>query len=237
MIAIKILYSKVLRNRLLICSFLFMVAQMKLILSYSQQIPPGYVLQFENSCNSDDIFKSLNVEMPENFIMNNYLHFIPPEIYTDTVSTSEFPAVRGVIDDLILGDFIIDFEYLIEKESIDSCNFYFLAPIRTKNEYYAFEVSSNQICFNYIKNGNLTTSVCQALELNRTGWTRLTIKRDILKSTMSFFTNGAAAPEITFTDRNLVMDFIGFGANSCPCKLRNIKIWGPTSIRDKKFEW
>jgi hypothetical protein len=68
-------------------------------------------------------------------------------------------------------------------------------------------------------------------------WNKVRIERDILNRNITIIVNGESIHKNVFTDKNLVMGYVGFGSNKISSALRTIKLWAPTSITDSTFVW
>jgi hypothetical protein len=85
-----------------------------------------------------------------------------------------------------------------------------------------------------VKNGNIIRKERTPVRIN-SDWNRVRIQRNILNRDMNITMNGDTKNSISFTDRELVMGFVGFGTHETNSCLRNIKIWAPTAFSDTLY--
>ncbi|MBA7556352.1 hypothetical protein ES705_49057 [subsurface metagenome] len=138
----------------------------------------------------------------------------------------------------MFGDFILDFEFkTINDVHSDSSGFYFLGPVKSTQSYYAFAFSDDSLSFFFIDDGKISHIDKKAISINKSEWNKVRVVRIILSRQLRFTINNDLSEHVVFSDRNLVMGYIGFGTHQTISYLRNISVWAPTAIVDSTFSW
>lgn len=204
---------------------------------FSQKLPVGYIEQYSEKCINQTFFKTF---LPEELSEWKFISVPKGTILSitvkDSLSDHIFPETKGIINNLIFGDCIIEFEFKLNKKTLGNDGFCFLGPVKSLNTYYAFLFTSDSVSFSFINNGKVIPIEKQVAFNITDNWNKVRIERYILNRSSSIIINSDYAHKIIFTDLNLVMGFVGFGSNQASCFLRNVKIWAPTSI-DSIFAW
>lgn len=203
----------------------------------AQDLPIGYIKYYQQKCNSSKFITSLTMNDETKWKVNQskaYTSVSP--LPSDTSAKYLFPTSRGVISDLILGEYILEFEFkTVGQEQNDSAGFYLLSPVKSCDTYYAFGFGKDSLIFYYSNKGKLNRISSQKLTINTNEWTKVRIERDMLSRTMHFELKGNVVQSFSFTDRKLVMGYLGFGTQNVNSAIRNITLWAPTAITDKKL--
>ncbi|MBN1598592.1 MAG: hypothetical protein JW894_09885 [Bacteroidales bacterium] len=223
-------YKKLTRFLLFLVSLLFIS-----VCSYSQELPVGYTILFENKCTDKSILDLITTDNSEQWAVNGNLKITPPACdSTDTLSQFILPGIMGIINNLILGDFIMEFQ--VRQDDIKG-NFYLIGPAKSKDNLYTYSFMGDSVTFCYISQSEVIFQQSKYFSADFRNWNTFVIERDILKRTTSFKLKNEPERKVIFSHPGLVMGFIGFGADKAPFDVRNIKIWGPTSISEKEFCW
>lgn len=206
---------------------------------FAQELPLGYISYYSNKCSNKSFFNSWNTDKPAQWkIISLKSDYVLSGIPADSLINSDLPETRGIISDLIFGDFIIEFEFKISaKAASDSSGFYFLGPVKSSQEYYAIAFTTDSLMFFYIEDSISTKIASKQVSLLKNSWNKVRIKRNILTRQLQIIVNNKSSEQIVFTDRNLVMGYIGFGTHQMTSYLRKINVWAPTSITDTSFVW
>jgi hypothetical protein len=204
---------------------------------YAQQLPLGYISYYSQKGNTPDLLESLVINQSQGFELSKDRTCTKITPFKDD-STLNFlpPACRGIIADKIFGEFIIEFDYKLQPISISGTSgFYFMAPVKSNYTYYAIAFSDDSLSFFYVDEGNVRNLDNSGnLKIN-TGWNKVRIERNILNRNLLITMNGDTSHRVTFTDRDLVMGYVGFGTQDIPSFLRNINIWAPTAFTDTLY--
>jgi hypothetical protein len=207
-------------------------------LLHSQQLPIGYIPYYSQRGNNPDLIKSLVINQPNGFEAGKDKSSIMlSPFHEGSAGISLPPICRGIIADKIFGEFIIEFEYKLKAGVISNLSgFYFLAPVKSNTTYYAIAFSDDSLSFLFFNEGKVVTmNSASGCKMN-TGWNKVRIERDILTRSLLVIMNGDTNHRITFTDRNLVMGFVGFGTQGISSFLKNINIWAPTAFTDTLYK-
>jgi hypothetical protein len=223
------------RLKIIIFCF-FLVHQNSIILS--QELPLGYISYFSDKCHNNNFFKSWNTDKPENWnIISQKNGPVLRGISEDSLLICYVPGTRGILSNLIFGDFILEFEFkTAAKQKSDSSGFFFLGPVKTSYDYYAIAFSADSLIFYFVEDSITNKIAVKPALLNKGEWNKVRIKRNILNRELRIKIN-KNSEDITFTDRKLVMGYIGFGTHDATSYLKNINVWAPTSIIDTTFHW
>jgi hypothetical protein len=204
---------------------------------YSQKLPIGYIEQYSEKCTSESFFKTF---LPED---NSYWKFVSGEetkILTITTNDSlakfKFPVTRGIIQNLMFGDYIIEFEFKASQKATGKGGFCFLGPLKSETTYYAFLFTSDTVSFSFVNNRRPILIEKKHAYIKSGNWNKVRIERYILNRSTTIVMNGDYDNKLFFTDLNLVMGYLGFGSQGTTCSLRNIKIWAPANI-EQLFFW
>lgn len=204
---------------------------------YSQHLPVGYITYYSQKGNQPDFLKTLVIKPTSGIVINKEKTFaVLKPMVNDSVSQMLTPFCRGIIADKIFGEYIIEFEYKIQPGLLDnSAGFCFLGPVKSDNTYYTTIFSNDTIAFLYFDEGTIIKNETAASNSIRIGWNKVKIQRDILGRKLEITLNNNIKDIITFTDRDLVMGFVGFGTQNVTSCIRNINIWAPTAFSDTLY--
>ncbi len=205
-----------------------------------QQLPMGYTQLFKNDFveyNSLPLWNS-NPFITWQLVQNGRGYVAKASHVPDS---NDQQIGLSVLDNMVLGDFIVEFfikleEYSDTSDKNRSC--YFLGALKSNNMYYAFELMTDSVAF-YYKNKTRKTKLAQkALPGIKQGqWIKCRIHRDMLTRTFTFVINSNDKHKASFSHQDIVMGHIGFGVEGTSCKVKNMRVWGPTSLSDSTFTW
>jgi hypothetical protein len=204
---------------------------------FSQKLPEGYIEQYSEKCLNNTFFNSF---LPEEMSDWKFIQAAKGNILSisseDSIPIKLFPETKGIIRNLIFGDYIVEFEFKLSQKVTGTEGFCFIGPVKSIKTYYAFLFSSDSVSFSFINNGTRMIVEKQPAHKISADWNKVRIERYILNRSSTIIINGDYSHKIVFKDPNLVMGYVGFGSHDASCFLRNIKIWAPTSI-DTTFKW
>jgi hypothetical protein len=204
----------------------------------TQNLPLGYIEQYNQKCNSESFFKTFLPEIPQNWkIINDKGSKVLAISAIDSFNNNFLPGTRGIINNMILGDFIIEFEFRNKLNVKNNEGFCFLGPVKSHESYYSFTFSSDSVFFVFVNRGKNQLIDKQPSAKFTVEWIKIRIERNILMRNITILINGNKTKILTFNDKNLVMGYIGFGSTYTVNNLRNIKVWAPTTITDSTFVW
>jgi hypothetical protein len=214
---------------------LFMLILIKSV-GHTQELPIGYISYFSHKGNHKSFFNSWYTDKPGQW------KIIPLKSGTalsgmpeDTLTFSSFPETRGILSNQIFGDYILEFEF--KTTFTDTSAFHFLGPVKTSTDYYTVAFKQDTLLFFYIDDGFVYRIDAESVSLKQNDWNKVKIIRDILTRQLRITVNKDLSKQIIFSDRNLVMGYIGFGTHQATSYLKNIEVWAPTSIIDSTFVW
>jgi hypothetical protein len=139
---------------------------------------------------------------------------------------------------MILGDYILEFDVKsIPLPDSDTAGFCFLGPIKTGSIYYTMIFSKDTIGFFTVCSDTIQSSIKKSIVSMNTSWNSIRIERDILSRTIHVTINKDVQNKVTFSDRKLVMGYLGFGSHQSISYVRNIRLWAPTAIEENSFQW
>ena len=208
-------------------------------ITFSQELPIGYISYFSHNCNNETLFNFLLPENESEWMIvkeegQNYLRIKS----TNDTASQPFPECRSALNNMILGDFILEFDVkTVPLPDSDTAGFCFLGPIKTGSIYYSMIFSKDTILFFTINHDTIQSCTKKSTSLLNTKWNRIRIQRDILTRTIHIIINDEIQSKVSFSDRILVMGYIGFGSHRSTSYIRNIRLWAPTAIEEKSFQW
>jgi hypothetical protein len=220
---------------ILICSLWSLYVIINSSKLYAQKFPEGYIEQFSHTCNNTSFFNSFssNRLADWNTDITTFLKVLP---CADDSCILNFTSMC-VLDSMIFGEYIIEFE--IKPETLTGYGPYisFVSPIKSKNSFNAFLFSKDSVAFYLMDKGTLKKlDMKNGISLNP-GWNKIRIQRDILTRNTTITINNLPSSKLVFNDRKLVMGYLGFASGKTVTSIRNINIWAPTSITDELFKW
>jgi hypothetical protein len=213
--------------------FLFNIINLSKI--SAQKLPIGYIEQFSNICNNASLFNSFSTNRPAEWKTDkdNFLSVLP---CSNDSCIFNFSSMC-VLDSMIFGEYIIEFEIKIETLEGNDPYITFLSSIKSFNTLYAFLISKDSVVFYLVNKGNLKKLDIKDGGYLKIGWNKIMIQRDILTRNTSITFNNLQSSKLVFNDWKLVMGYLGFASGKSNISIRNINIWAPTSITDNSFKW
>lgn len=209
---------------------------------FSQRIPDGYILQYQQGFSGGKSLSDFRFDNPAlwgifNVGGNSYLQ---SNGKVDSSSNWTLPANIAIIDNKIFGDFVLEAEIMPKSDSNgfrETCLFFGMKDLGT---YYYIQLAS--LCDStrhgiyLVKdsvNTRLTGSLEQPVIWKDKQWHKIRLERDIVKRTMLVFVDQMDKPILQIKDWELVMGMVGVGSFSSPGRFDNIKIWAPTVISNE----
>lgn len=204
------------------------------MLTVAQHVPSIYVTLYHDYYASPESIEKLicsenaSVEIVKRPV-NNYALSITNN---DTIHT------LCTIDSFMLGDFIFRGEFHAEiKDS--SSGFGFVFGLRDSIHYYYLRLKyepNNDIFFQVILINGHTEKVLTKGIMERTGengWDQIAVSRDIVTTETKFYINYMEVPVETIKDRILILGSVGYMVEPMvKMSVDNVKIWGPTSLKE-----
>jgi hypothetical protein len=206
---------------------------------FSQELPLGYISYFSDNCSNESLFNFLIPEKESEWVIvkeegQNFLRIKPAN---DSTSQS-FPECRSVLNNMILGDYILEFDVkFVHNPDSDTAGFCFLGPMKDKGMYYSMIFSMDTVDFYSVYNDSIQSSIKKSIASMKTSWNSIRIERDILSRTIHIIINKDLLHKVSFSNRSLVMGYIGFGTHNTTSYIKNIRLWAPTAIEQNSFQW
>jgi len=198
----------------------------------AQNLPLGYVEQYSHPCNKISLYKKLVRNNPDLWKINSEsgLNILP---VTDTIINTSI----AVLDSMIYGEYIVEFEFKTGNIQDSVPSFSFLTSMKSGSTYYTSAFSDNSISFFLTKSGNKILIDTKPIPKLKTGWNKVRVEWNILSRNTTITINNDAKNKLIFNDNQLVMGFLGFSNGHNPSFIKNLKIWAATVITDTGFTW
>lgn len=192
----------------------------------AQELPLGYIQQFEASFNQASMPKDIIFsESCNERIEKGYL------VLSEQVDSikSFYPDAAALIDNHIFGEYIVNLKVQPRFETSDSASaIYLILGLRDSLNYYYIEFNPENTRFCSMYKGSKSVHLSDSsLTLESDKTVSLIVKRNILDRSIYIQKNGDS---LQFSDPNLVMGYFGFGATNSLLRLDKVSIWAPTSI-------
>lgn len=220
---------KTINNNKWFSIFLMMILALPL---KAQVLPVGFIEQYSNPCNNENLFRNLARS-------DSSLWKINGDAGLKIIACSEPNNYRsiGVLDNMIFGEYVAEFDFRIDNNPVNSYGFSFLSNMKSKDSYYIYSFSPDSIRFYLMYKGHVNDLGTQVIKKLKPGWNKVRIEWDIISRNTIIIINNNQNNKITFNDNKLVMGYLGFSNGTMASSIKNIKIWAPTCITDKSFEW
>ena len=209
-------------------------------ITHSQNIPEGYILQYEqnfskkNACN-DFVFSS-----PESWSIssekgNCFLSFADTDNYDPPFSS---PRIIAVFGNLIFGDFILEADLMQTDKNQNGAGLCIFYGIKDSVRYYFANLGNNDSIIQnlYLVNNNpavaINTDLVRGISWGEQKWHKIRIERNIITRSTKVYFDNMQKPVLKAVDWTLVMGYIGFGSYNNSGRIDNIKIWSQTSISE-----
>lgn len=220
-----------------------MLSLILFVLSVSaQQLPEGYILQYQQSFSGSISLSDFRVENPEAWGIfstggNFYLHFkgLPHQ-----GPPSRLPENITVLNNHIFGDFILEAQVMPEIDSGGLGEICLFVGVKDLSNYYCIQLANRCDSLHHgiyvVKKSvirRLTGAESAPVAWESGKWQRIRVERNIVKRTILVYVGDARQPVLQCKDYELVMGSVGFGSFAGSGKIDNIRIWAPTVIRDE----
>jgi hypothetical protein len=208
----------------------------------SQQLPEGYILQYQQSFSGPQSLSDFRVENPEAWGISNaggnfYMHCMGMH---HQVSPSQRPENIATLNNHIFGDFILEAQVMPEPDSNGFGEICLFVGLKDLSNYYCIQLASRCDSLHHgifvVKKSvirRLTGADATPVTWEPGKWQRIRVERNIVKRTILVYIGDAKQPILQCKDYELVMGSVGFGSFSGSGRIDNIKIWAPTVIREE----
>ncbi|HEX2394754.1 MAG TPA: hypothetical protein VHI78_05370 [Bacteroidales bacterium] len=208
----------------------------------AQNIPEGYLLQYQQSFNSGKALEDFEMVNPDKWgVFKTGSNFYLQCAAADSIS--EIPANVGVLINRIFGDFILEADVLPLKDSSGVAEICLFLGYRNLSKFYFVQLANiadsatNGIFL--VKNGfkaRLTGEEEKTASWNQAKWHKIRLVRDIIKRTIIVYLDNMIVPQMLIKDYELIMGSVGFGTNAGSARFDNIKIWAPTVLTEDELK-
>jgi hypothetical protein len=209
---------------------------------FSQTIPKGYILVYQQNFSSDAALKDFRFSSPDSWTKNT----VRENRFLECNGQSRYepgcpsPGIMGIIDRLILGEFILEADLMTtgqEQEERDLCIFF---SVKDSSRFYyihlAAQVNDSTHGIFLVKNAyryKVSNWQNDGISWENQKWHRVRVVRNIVNRSVAVYFDNMKNPVMTSRDPELVMGYVGFGSFNDPGCIDNIKIWAPTSIPEE----
>jgi hypothetical protein len=206
--------------------------------TFSQKIPEGYILQYQQLFNNNKSLSDFQLKPPASWGIFN----IDGNSYLQCAHTSPFtiPANNAIISNKIFGDFILEADLMPVPDSSgyrESCLF---LGMRDSTRYYYIRLASQSDPGNhgiYLVRNSLVTRLTgiseQPMKWKENKWHKIRLERDIVKRTIVIYVDDMKHPALQIKDYELIMGMVGIGTSFSSGRFDNIRIWAPTVISNE----
>jgi hypothetical protein len=204
----------------------------------AQDIPEGYLLQYQQNFNGNKSLEDFKVEQPAKWgIFKNSNNFYLQCVQADSMTL--FPANIAVINNKIFGDFILEIDVTPGADSNGLSEVCLFLGMRDLTRYYYVQLASRSDSSTngifLVKNSitsKLTDEMVQPIVWMNKKWHKIRLERNIVRRTIRVFVDEMTTPLLETKDYELVMGSVGIGSFVSPGSFDNIKIWAPTVISE-----
>lgn len=193
----------------------------------AQSLPLGYIEYYNNDFNQAGLPKNLLVSNPENVKVNKgKLHILSTS--KDTVFV---PGTVILLDQHIFGEFITEITLQTFLSPVDTASSVFIiSGLRNSDNYYYLSLGRQGATFYKMYKGIVSIiSTDTGFVLPDRQIVKIRITRDILNRSLKLEMKDKST---FFSDPNLVMGYVGFGATGATLAIDKLIIWAPTSINE-----
>jgi hypothetical protein len=198
-------------------------------------VPAGYTLQFEETFADPASLDALVFANP-----TEWAHVAADGGYLESTGTSYAPPYYSprnlaVIATATFGSFVLEVELMqtsMTGAHRDNCIFW---GMQSPSQFYYAHVgqahdgaSHNIHIVNDADRSAITDIFTDGFDWGTT-WQKLRVVRDVETGDMAVYGNDDAEPMLTANDSALGEGYIGFGAFDDTGRVRNVKIWAPSS--------
>jgi len=206
--------------------------------AYSQNIPAGYLLQYQQNFNGNKVLEDFKIDQSSNWeISKNSNNFYLQCTSSDSMSV--FPANIAVLNNRVFGDFILEIDVIPGADSNGISEVCLFLGMRDLTRYYYVQLASRSdsstngiFLVKDSSTSRLTDDAVQPVVWVNKKWHKIRLERNIVRRTIRVFIDEMTSPLLETKDYELVMGSVGIGSFVSPGKFDNIKIWAPTVITE-----
>jgi hypothetical protein len=211
-------------------------------LSFSQNLPEGYILIYEQNFSAANALDNLRFSNPLTWKINKIKENRFLEFSSDSIYAPAFYSPRNmcILSNHIFGEFILEADIMQpekEYENGDICIFF---SVKDSIQYYYVQLANTADDYNHgiflVKKDSckkVSEQQNNGISLSDEKWHKVRIVRNIVNRSVLVYADDMSTPVMTSRNPELVMGYIGFGSLDDGGRIDNIKIWAPTSIPDE----
>jgi len=205
---------------------------------FTQNVPEGYLLQYQQNFTSGKALDDIKVENPSKWGVfkagsNFYLQCAAAD------SVADLPANVAVINNKIFGDFILEADVMAVKDSLGTGELCFFLGLRDLSRYYYVQLANRSdstlhgiFLVNKSIRTRLTGNTYKVAAWKPNKWHKIRLERNILSRTIIVYLDNMTIPMMQIKDYELIMGSVGVGSLAGTSRFDNIKIWAPTVISE-----
>ena len=210
--------------------------------SFSQNIPGGYLLQYEQNFSAAKALNDFTMNNPTAWgiykVANNF-HFR----CAGADSVKSIPANIAILNNKVFGDFILEADVIAGNDSSEIHEACLFLGVRDLTKYYYVQLANLADSVHHgiflIKDtviSKLTDGSEDPVAWSESKWHKVRLERNIIKRTILVYVDDMTNPLMQVKNYELVMGAIGIGTFSGSARFDNIKIWAPTVITDEELK-
>jgi hypothetical protein len=210
--------------------------------SKSQQLPDGYILQYQQGFNGSKSLSDFRFNNPASWgifgASGNY--YLQCTGVADPALRTTLPANIAILKNKIFGDFILEADVMPGTDTDGFREACLFLGLKDQSRYYYIQLAnlcdSNSHGIYLVKDAivtRLTGIAEQPVNWGKNKWHKLRLERNIVKRTILIFVDDMTHPVLQTKDYELVIGMVGIGSYSNPVRFDNIKIWAPTVISEE----
>jgi hypothetical protein len=221
---------------------LFFILVLPAISLFSQQVPEGYLLQYQQNFNGSKVLADFRTENADKWgIFKNGPNFYLECAAADSAGT--LPSNIAVLGNRVFGDFIMEAEIMAGLDTAGTGDVCLFLGMRYPSKYYVIQLSNiDDSLHNGIfllrngRYGKLEANAAKPISWDKNKWHKIRLERNIISRTIRIYVDNMTAPYLLTKDYNLIMGSIGFGSFSGMARFDNIKIWAPTMLTEEELK-
>ncbi|MBN1413653.1 MAG: hypothetical protein JW973_01025 [Bacteroidales bacterium] len=219
--------------------FLLIVYWLIPILSFSQSLPDGYILLYQQNFSASAAIKDFKFSDPASWEIksNKENRFLEFTSHTRYVPPFRSPAILGIVTQHIFGDFILQADLMQSNSETEHSNICIFFSVKDSSHFYYIQLASGSDDSTHgiflVKNAprcKVSNWQTSGINWGNGKWNRVRVERSIVNRIVNVYFNDMKNPVMTTKNPELVMGYIGFGSFDGSGRIDNVKIWGPTSI-------
>ena len=209
--------------------------------SFAQNIPEGYLLQYQQNFSSAKSLADFRVDDPSRWgiFKNNNNYYLQ---CSSPLAPNALPSNIAVVINKIMGDFILEADVMPVTDSAGNQEACIFVGIRD-SKYYFIQFSnvadSNRHGIFLVRNSGISRITDDSLNpvaWNGSTWHKVRLERNIIRRTIRVFFDNMEIPLMQVKDYELVMGSVGFGTLAGTARFDNVKIWAPTVLTEDELK-